>query len=219
MQEHSFRNGAGYRLAATLYVPPAPGPWPAVIFAHGLRSGRRSPRSTPIAEALAQAGIAALLFDFTGHGDSEGSFEESTFSMQLDDLRHAVAYARALPGVDACRWGLNGASSGAAVAVALAAKEPPSALVLRGPRLDDVMHLAGQLACPTLIIQGELDPLLPHSGQFYMAMRCTKDLKVVRGADHIFQEPQAFQEALRLTVAWFSSYLAEASATPEGGRR
>jgi alpha-beta hydrolase superfamily lysophospholipase len=210
VQEHSFRNGAGYRIAATLYIPREPGPWPVVVFAHGLRSGRRSPRSLPIAEALIQAGIAAFLFDFTGHGDSEGTFDESTFARQVDDLLHAVTYARALAGIDGRRWGLNGASSGGAVAVAVAVEEPPLALVLRGPRLDDVLPLAGRLTCPTLIIQGELDPLLPISGEFYQRLACTRDLKVIRGADHIFQEPRAFQEALELTVNWFSRYLAVA---------
>lgn len=216
VQEHNFLNGAGYRLAATLYVPSGPGPWPLVVFAHGLMSGRRSPRSLPIAEALLSVGIAAFLFDFTGHGDSEGSLEESTFTRQVDDLSHAVAYARGLEAIDSQRWGLNGASSGGAVAVALSVKESPLAMVLRGPRLDDVMHLAARITCPTLIVQGELDPLLPVSGQFYRHMACIKDLKVIRGADHIFQDPTAFQEALAATVEWFSRYLTEASTTTEG---
>ncbi len=162
-----------------------------------------------------EAGIAAFLFDFTGHGDSEGTLEESTFVRQMDDLRCAVVYARRLHGIDGSRWGINGASSGGAVAVALAVEDPPSAMVLRGPRLDDVLHLAGKISCPTLILQGELDPLLPVSGAFYRHMTCVRELKVVKGADHIFQGPEALKEAERLTVEWFTTYLKGGAATPE----
>lgn len=57
-------------LAVRLWVPAGQPPLPAVIFVHGLGSSKESPRNVVIAQRLQESGVAALLFDLSGHGES-----------------------------------------------------------------------------------------------------------------------------------------------------
>ena len=101
--------------AAWLY-PAAGGvdPGPIVVMAHGL-SGTRRDRLGPFAERFAAGGIAALVFDYRGFGDSAGEPDLFDPGRQLDDWRAAIAFARSLPGVDASRVATFGSSLGGAM--------------------------------------------------------------------------------------------------------
>jgi alpha-beta hydrolase superfamily lysophospholipase len=135
-QDLSFSSGAD-TCAAWLY--PAAGDTPAtpiVVMAHGL-SGTRRDRLGPFAERFAAAGIAALVFDHRGFGDSGGEPDLFQPARQLDDWRAAIAFARSLPGVDPDRLATFGSSMGGGNALAAAADDDRvAAAISQVPFLD-----------------------------------------------------------------------------------
>src|SRR3954454_7537253 len=94
-----------------------------IVMAHGLNGTRRD-RLGPFAERFADAGVAALVFDHRGFGDSTGEPDHVDPSLQLEDWRAAIAYARSLPGVDPGRIATFGSSLGGGNALAAAAEDP-----------------------------------------------------------------------------------------------
>lgn len=109
---------------------------PIIVMAHGL-SGTRRDRLGPFAERFAAAGIAALLFDHRGFGDSGGEPDRFEPGRQLDDWRAAIACARSLPGVDPERVATFGSSMGGGNALAAAADDRRvAAVVSQVPFLD-----------------------------------------------------------------------------------
>ncbi len=199
-EERTFIRRNGVRLALVLRSPPGRGPFPCVVFAHGLGSGKDSPRNLVIAEALADAGIASLLFDLNGHGEStEDTRGHDAFP---DDLAAAWDWALHKDEVDRGRMGLSGSSLGAAVAleVVFAGRAAPRLVVLRAPAAE-VERLAG-LRVPTLIVIGSLDPLTRDYEENLPGDPHCK-LAAIAGAGHIFEEPGALEEVKRLTVEWF----------------
>jgi len=135
-EDHSFLS-AGETCAAWLY--PASGgsdSIPIVVMAHGL-SGTRRDRLGPFAERFAAAGIAALVFDHRGFGDSGGEPDLFHPRRQLDDWRAAISFARSLPGTDPDRVATFGSSMGGGNALAAAADDPRvAAAISQVPFLD-----------------------------------------------------------------------------------
>jgi pimeloyl-ACP methyl ester carboxylesterase len=95
---------------------------PAIVMAHGL-SGTRRDRLGPFAERFADAGIAALVFDNRGFGDSGGTPDLFEPGRQLEDWRAAIAHTRSLPQIDPERMATFGSSMGAGNALAAAAHD------------------------------------------------------------------------------------------------
>lgn len=133
-----FRSG-GDSCAAWLYRPAGNAPQaPIVVMAHGL-SGTRRDGLGPFAERFAAAGIAALLFDHRGFGDSDGEPDLFHPTRQLDDWRAAISQARSLPGIDSERVATFGSSMGGGNALAAAADDPRvAAAISQVPFLDMV---------------------------------------------------------------------------------
>jgi len=102
----------GDRCAAWLYRPEAAGGerGPCVVMAHGF-SGTREDGLAPFAERFAAAGLAALVFDYRGFGDSEGEPRQwLDVRRERQDWAAAIAFARTLDGVDPDRivlWGTS----------------------------------------------------------------------------------------------------------------
>ncbi|HEB12438.1 MAG TPA: alpha/beta hydrolase [Actinobacteria bacterium] len=210
MVEVFFKNKTNRVLAGIIELPTTTvGSRPLVVFAHGFDSGKDSPRGVILAQSLRERGIATLLFDFTGHGDSQGSKADSTVTQQVDDLWAAIDHAQSNQRVDAGKIGVTGSSSGGLVALteALLDKRVQS-LGLRGPRTDNLTDKADQFGLPILIVQGERDPLLPQTEVFYRALTCPKKLEIVAGADHLFSQPYQLQQAVEFTSSWFEKTLA-----------
>jgi alpha-beta hydrolase superfamily lysophospholipase len=121
-EQIEFRSG-GERCAAWLYAAAGKAPTvPIVVMAHGL-SGTRRDGLGPFAERFAAAGIAALVFDHRGFGDSGGEPDRFEPRRQLEDWREAIAFARGLPGVDGDRVATFGSSMGGGNALAAAAAD------------------------------------------------------------------------------------------------
>lgn len=133
MPRVEFASRSGVTLTGNVELPPG-GVWQAAaVFAHCFTCSRNIKAARRISRGLAQAGFAVLRFDFTGLGESEGDFADTTFSSNLDDLEDA---ARWLAEHYAAPQLLLGHSLGGAAALAVA------------ERLDSVRAVA-TLAAPS----------------------------------------------------------------------
>jgi putative redox protein len=94
MQTHvvTFPNAAGETLSARLEMPLDGDPTACAVFAHCFTCSKNFKATVAISRALAQARIAVLRFDFTGLGESEGEFEDTSFSTSVDDLVAAAIW-------------------------------------------------------------------------------------------------------------------------------
>lgn len=213
MTDVRFKNQVGQVLFGRLFFPQGPaGEFPIVVFAHGFDSGKDSPRGMAVANRLLELGIATFLFDFTGHGDSEGLKAESTIDRQVQDMHAAIDVVSGVLGVDVSRIGVNGASSGGLVALTEAKDDDRvKAISLRGPRTDGMRDYADRLTMPIFIAQGEFDPLLDETRDFFTALTGPKELEVIGGADHLFSDPTHLHEVVELTGRWFAKIFKRAS--------
>lgn len=181
-----------------------------VLFAHGSGSSRFSPRNTYVAEVLDRAGLGTLLFDLLT--ESEDTVYETRFDIDLLARRMvgATEWARVASATADLRPGLFGASTGAAAALRAAAKLGTEvfAVVSRGGRPDLTGPEIGDVRAPTLLIVGESDEsVLELNRQAYAQLRCEKELAIVPGATHLFEEPGTLEEVARLAREWFLEHL------------
>jgi dienelactone hydrolase len=190
-----------------------------VAFAHGSGSGRFSPRNVRVAEFLRRRGLGTLLFDLLT--DEEGTDRERVFDIPLlaERLLQVRRWLAENAATRRLRIGYFGASTGAAAAlVAAAAPDEPevAAVVSRGGRPDLAGPALGRVRAPTLLIVGGRDELVLDLNRAALAeLRCEKQLAVVPGATHLFEEPGALEQVMALAGEWFSERLAAAS---EGAR-
>lgn len=183
-----------------------------VLFAHGSGSSRLSRRNNYVAEVIRQRGIATLLFDLLT--EEEDLVYDNRFDIPLltNRLIEATEWAKAQPTVSRLKIGYFGASTGAAAALKAAARlgDSISAVVSRGGRPD----LAGeedlaQVVTPTLLIVGGYDDVvIGLNQQAFAVMQSTKELEIVPGATHLFEEPGTLEQAATLATNWFERYLA-----------
>lgn len=197
------------RLAGTLALPPAA--HGLVLFPHGSGSSRLSSHNTYVAGELRRAGLGTLLLDLLSR--DEDSKDRHRFDLALLSARlgDAARWLARQPETREFALGLFGASTGAAAALRLAADRPEqvAAVVSRGGRPD----LAGsdelaRVRAPTLLIVGGEDhAVVELNRQALRDLSCEKELVVVRGATHQFEEPGALKEVASLAARWFKGYL------------
>jgi putative phosphoribosyl transferase len=182
-----------------------------VLFAHGSGSSRHSPRNNFVAQQLCAARLGTLLIDLLTpeeDADYERRFDIALLTHRLSD---AVRFLKTGAATAKLPVGLFGASTGAAAALQVAAAMPQAiaAVVSRGGRPD----LAGAPAlrgvrAPTLLIVGGHDYAVIELNQgAYAALGCVKELAIVPGATHLFEERGTLDEVARLAAAWFSRHL------------
>jgi len=154
--------------AAWLYAAAGQAPaCPIVVMAHGL-SGTRRDMLGAFAERFAAAGLAALVFDHRGFGDSGGQPDLFEPARQLRDWRAAIAFARSLPGVDPERVVTFGSSMGGGNALAAAAEDPRVAgAISQVPFLDIVRqaHRSSPRVVARMLLAAVLDRHLPAVGE------------------------------------------------------
>ncbi len=202
------------RLSGILHVPPdAVG---AVAFAHGSGSGRFSPRNQFVARVLQGAGLATLLLDLLEEEEAED--REKVFDIELlaERLQSAAGWLCQEAATRALRLGYFGASTGAGAALVAAAREPAAvgAVVSRGGRPDLATdHLPAVRAPTLLIVGGHDDVVIELNEQALRLLPCPKQLVIVPGATHLFEEPGTLEEVARLAKEWFVRFLAPAGDT------
>ena len=121
-REDRWFSSKGQRCAAWVYPGDSAAESPVVVMAHGL-TGTRRDRLGAFAERFTQAGIAALVFDHRGFGDSDGEPDLFEPRRQLEDWSAAIEFARGLEGVDPARVATFGSSMGGGNALAAAAAD------------------------------------------------------------------------------------------------
>lgn len=115
----------GIRLSGKLILPlETDTPLPAAIFCHGFGASKKA--MAPCARSLAEQGIASLIFDFRGHGNSHGAVD----GLPTDDVLDAWEFLCHQPGIDRERVAFVGHSLGAMSAIFAASEAHPRALVL-----------------------------------------------------------------------------------------
>ena len=182
----------------------------AVIFAHGSGSSRFSPRNTFVAGVLQQAGIGTLLFDLLTREEDRDYERRFDIDLLARRLAGATLWLRERPEAKGMSLGYFGASTGAAAALQGASLmgEEIKAVVSRGGRPDLAMPYLEQVLSPTLLIVGELDrEVLQLNRQAFAHLTAEKELSVVPGATHLFEEPGTLEQAAKLAQQWFVRYL------------
>ena len=185
-----------------------------VVFAHGSGSSRHSPRNRMVAEALNGAGLATLLFDLLTPAEEavDAHTRQLRFDIALLAERLLVACEAITERPDTGRLpvGSFGASTGAAAALVAAAERPSSvrAIVSRGGRPDLAGDALPLVRAPTLLIVGGHDPQVIDMNRDAAArMTCERELAIVPGATHLFEEPGTLEEVSRLANEWFTRHL------------
>jgi len=199
-------------LGADLRVPERPRG--LVIFAHGSGSSRLSPRNQWVAEALVRAGYATLLFDLLT--EDEAARRANVFDIELlsERLVDAIDWAAVEPELAGVPIGLFGASTGAAAALKAAVARPGEVktVISRGGRPDLALDAAPKVKVPTLLIVGGRDePVLSWNRVAARELAGPASVEVVAGATHLFEEPGALNEVVRLAVDWCDGHLATAA--------
>jgi alpha-beta hydrolase superfamily lysophospholipase len=161
---------AGDACAGWIYEAAGAGPQqvrPVVVMAHGL-SGTRRDGLGAFAERFAELGCVALVFDHRGFGDSAGTPDLFQPARQLEDWRHAIAFARSRPGVDPERVVTFGSSMGGGNALAAAADDARvAAAISQVPFLDIVRqaHRASPKAMAGMLLAAVRGKHMPAVGQ------------------------------------------------------
>ena len=215
-----FPIGSGVALEGDLSLPDAADA--VVVFAHGSGSSRHSPRNRSVAHDLATRGLGTLLIDLLTPDESEVRRLRFDIDRLTGRLVGIVDQVHAeLPDV---RIGLFGASTGAAGALAAAARRPQKVVtvVSRGGRPDLAGESLDHVTAPTLLIVGGEDHAVLDLNRAVLGrLPADSSLEVVPGATHLFEEAGALDEVVRLAGDWFQRRLAptEPRSGWAGGRR
>jgi len=223
VEEREVRVAAGAAtLEGNLGVPE--GAVGVVLFAHGSGSGRHSPRNRYVAEALRRAGLATLLVDLLTEEEEEEDLRTRRLRFDIgllaDRLAGATDWLVENSETQDLRVGYFGASTGAGAALVAAAKRPEAvgAVVSRGGRPDLAGEALPRVATPTLLIVGGQDePVIGMNREAMAQIRAEKELEVVTGATHLFEEPGTLEEVARLAAGWFTQHLDRRSQTGQTG--
>jgi putative phosphoribosyl transferase len=190
-----------------------------VLFAHGSGSSRHSPRNRYVARVLNRAGLATLLVDLLTQEEEAADLLTGDFRFNIELLAKrllcAAGWLKMLPETRQLAIGYFGASTGAGAALVAAASRPElaGAVVSRGGRPDLAGQALPRVQAPTLLIVGGNDvPVIELNQAAFAQLRCEKQLVIVPGATHLFQEPNALEEVARLARVWFETHLAPAQA-------
>jgi putative phosphoribosyl transferase len=182
-----------------------------VAFAHGSGSGRLSPRKNFVAQVLQDAGIATLLADLLE--EDEALDRKNVFDIDLlaNRLLANAQWLYQLPEIHGMPLGYFGATTGAAAALQASARKPNAvaAVVSRGGRPDLPTDYLPLVRSPTLLIVGGEDrSVIPLNESAYEKLSCPKEMVVVPGATHLFEEPGALEKVAELARDWFVKYFA-----------
>jgi dienelactone hydrolase len=181
-----------------------------IIFAHGSGSSRHSKRNKYVAQVLREVGLGTLLFDLLTR--DEDVIYENRFDIPLlaNRLVAATRWIKKQQQTKDLKIGYFGASTGAAAAL-IAASELSSevgAIVSRGGRPDLAEQALKRVKAPTLLLVGGNDYIVIQlNQQAYNVIKAEKELRIIPGASHLFEEPGALEEVARFAAEWFRQHL------------
>ena len=182
-----------------------------VLFAHGSGSSRLSPRNNFVAGVLRQAGVGTLLMDLLTPAEDRDYDRRFDIALLTQRLLDAARWVVSQPALHDLPLGFFGASTGAAAAIEAAAMlgADARAVVSRGGRPDLASREAlGNVTAPTLLLVGGFDDVvIDLNQQAYARLHCKKELVIVPGATHLFEESGTLEEVANQAAAWFAKHL------------
>lgn len=204
-------------LEGTLTIPR--GAAGIVLFAHGSGSSRHSPRNRFVAQTLQEGGLATLLFDLLTRRE-EGIDQYSAelrfnIGMLADRLVGATDWVHRRADTGDVHIGYFGASTGGGAALVAASQRPEliGAVVSRGGRPDLAGGALRLVRAPTLLIVGGADgPVIEMNREALAQLDAPKQLKIIPGATHLFEEPGTLERVAQLAREWFMQHLSRVKA-------
>ena len=189
-----------------------------IIFSHGSGSSRLSPRNQFVAQVLNESGFATLLFDLLTDNESQVYTNRFNINMLTERLIAATHWTLPQSKIAGLRAGYFGASTGAASALNAAASLGDSikAVVSRGGRPDLAMTELSKVTAPVQLIVGSKDyDVIKMNEEAFRKIQSPKQLVIIEGATHLFEEPGKLEEVAYKASTWFQKYLALNSVTKE----
>jgi putative phosphoribosyl transferase len=182
-----------------------------VLFAHGSGSSRHSPRNNYVAQVLRDNGIGTLLMDLLTPEEDMNYQTRFDIPLLTKRLLAATSWVKTEKSINKLPLGYFGASTGAAAALQAASMlgKDISAVVSRGGRPD----LAGQdylanVKSPTLLlVGGQDDVVIELNRDAYDLIHSKKELSIIPGATHLFEESGTLEEVAYQAASWFVQYL------------
>jgi len=185
-----------------------------IIFAHGSGSSRNSPRNLYVAHTLVRANYAALLFDLLSEEEEAEDYfsgkKRFDINMLSERLVEVSQWVISNKETDKYKIGFFGASTGAAAAIVAAVKlkDKISAVVSRGGRPDLAMNYLPLITAPVLLIVGGNDnAVIDLNEMAFKYIKTDKDIIIVPGATHLFEEEGKLQKVAQHAIEWFNRYL------------
>ena len=134
----SMVNRSGHTLRGILNLPDAcqnGGKAPVVVNLHGFGGNKSGYKNLHVQQArkLEENGVACVRFDFYGNGESDGEFENMTFTSLLEDAEDIFNWIKEQEWADNTQIILSGQSMGGYVASSAAPKLNPAKLILQCP--------------------------------------------------------------------------------------
>ena len=212
-QAYQVQVGDNITLEGNLNIPE--NPRGVVLFAHGSGSSRHSPRNQFVARVLHEAAFATLLIDLLTADEEEQDRLTGHLRFNIDLLSQRVVGATnwltVNPATENLKIGYFGASTGAAAALVAAAEHPLAvgAVVSRGGRPDLAGSALTAVQAPTLLIVGSKDTQVIELNRMALSLlKGEKQIEIIPGATHLFEEPGALEQVAQLASQWFTRYLA-----------
>jgi putative phosphoribosyl transferase len=202
-------HGENFVLPAELEIPE--GSSSLVLFSHGSGSSRLSPRNQFVAKSLRENGIGTFLFDLLGVGE-DNIRTRFNITLLTDRLIFVTKWISKQHYAKELNIGYFGASTGAASALNAAAKlnDQIKAVVSRGGRPDLAMPMLAKVKSATLLIVGGLDTdVLELNREAFEKLNGPKELTVIPGASHLFEEEGKLEAVAYQAANWFSKYLVD----------
>ena len=182
-----------------------------VLFAHGSGSSRHSPRNNYVAGVLRAAGVGTLLMDLLTPEEDRDYSRRFDIGLLTQRLLEAAHWVGVQPATRDLPLGFFGASTGAAAALEAAARlgADARAVVSRGGRPDLASEGAlRKVTAPTLLLVGGYDDgVIDLNQQAYDQLRCEKEMVIVPGATHLFEEPGTLEAVATRAAGWFAEHL------------
>jgi uncharacterized protein len=119
-KEVCFKNSSKEKLIGYLHNPKKKTS-KGIILAHCFTCSRHAKVMRKLCDYLAENGFLILRFDFSGNGESEGKFEEATYSKEIKDMHSAIEYMCTKKGITSL--GALGHSMGSAITILSSCKE------------------------------------------------------------------------------------------------
>lgn len=212
IQTYQVPLGSGITLEGNVNIPEQA--YGIVLFVHGSGSSRHSPRNQFVARVLHDAGFATLLIDLLTLEEEEQDRYTGhlRFDITLLSKRvvHITDWLAQNPATSHLKIGYFGASTGAAAALVAAAEHPHAvgAIVSRGGRPDLAGAFLNRALAPTLFIVGSKDTqVIPLNQAAASRLTGEKQIEIVEGATHLFEEPGTLEQVAQLASSWFARYL------------